>query len=76
MPLNLLEVPLAGVVIDVVSGTLGMMLLVTGAVAGMLRAGAVLAASEPERVEWLTAAGFAGGVAIALLVLALDTVLG
>lgn len=49
--------------------------MVTGAVAGAFRAWGVLAALEPERVEWLTAAGFAGGVAIAALILVLDTVL-
>ena len=51
---------LARVVIDTVSSMAGMVIVVTGLSAGALRALAVLTDSPPERVEWMTAAGFAG----------------
>ncbi len=52
------------------------MLVSTGLLAGVLRALAVLRKFPAEQVEWLTAAGFAGGLVFGALILALDLVLG
>ncbi len=49
--------PTAGVVVDVVSDTAGMALVVTGLVAAGLRAIAILNEFSQERIEWLTSAG-------------------
>jgi len=53
-----------------------MALVVTGIFAGALRSLAVLGEAAPERIEWMTAVGFATGVAFATLLLLLDAVLG
>jgi hypothetical protein len=68
--------PIAGLVVELISGTAGTMLVSTGFLAGVLRALAVLRRYPAEQVEWLTAAGFAGGFALGALILALDLVLG
>ncbi len=70
------EIPLAGVVIDVVSDVAGTMIVLTGLLAAALRTGAVLAKSSSERVEWVTALGFLWGAIVATMLLALDAVLG
>ncbi len=64
--------PLANVVVDVVSDVVGMVIVLTGLVAGAFRSWAVMSGFAPERVEWFTAIGFAGGVAIAAAILFLD----
>jgi hypothetical protein len=64
--------PIAGVVVEIVSGAAGTMLLATGLLAGLLRALAVLKKFPAEQVEWLTAVGFAGGLAFGALILVLD----
>ena len=63
-------------VVDLISGAAGTMLVSTGLLAGVLRALAVLKKSPAERIEWLTAAGFAGGLIAGALTLVLDLVLG
>lgn len=68
--------PIAGVVVDLISGAAGTMLVSTGLLAGAMRALAVLRRSSAEQVELLTAAGFAAGLAFGTLVLVLDLVLG
>jgi hypothetical protein len=70
-----LEIPLAGIVIELVSGVAGTMILLTGLLAAAFRAFAILAESQPERVEWLTAVGFLSGLVFSALFLALDVVL-
>jgi len=76
MAIGFSSIPFAGFVVDLVSGIAGVAIMLTGLFAGAFRALAVLGRSSPERVEWLTAAGFAGGIAVAVLFLALDVVLG
>jgi hypothetical protein len=68
--------PIAGVVVEIISGAAGTMLVSTGLLAGVLRALAVLSKFPAEQVEWLTAAGFAGGLVLGVLILVLDLVLG
>jgi hypothetical protein len=68
--------PIAGVVIEIVSGTAGMAIVVTGLVAAALRALAVVGGSSPERVEWMTSIGFFGGAVVSMVFLALDLVVG
>ena len=53
-----------------------MALVVTGIFAGALRSLAVLGEAPSERIEWMTATGFAIGVGFATLLLLLDVVLG
>ena len=61
------EIPIAGVVIEIVSGAAGMAIVVTGLVATALRALAVLGESSHERVEWLTSLGFVIGIVLSAL---------
>jgi hypothetical protein len=68
--------PIAGMVVDLISGAAGTMLVSTGLLAGVMRALAILKRSPAEQVELLTAAGFAGGLAFGTLILVLDLVLG
>jgi hypothetical protein len=70
------EAPFAGVVIEVVSETAGMAIVVTGLAAAALRALAVLGESSHERVEWLTSFGFVIGIVLSVLLLAFDLVFG
>lgn len=70
-----LDIPIAGVVIEVVSDVAGTIIVLTGLLAAGLRTVAVLTKSSPERVEWLTAIGFLSGVMWAAVFLALDVVL-
>jgi hypothetical protein len=67
---------MAGVLLDVVSNAVGPLVLSTGFCAAALRALSVLRRFSAEQVEWLTAAGFAGGFAFGALILVLDLVLG
>jgi hypothetical protein len=76
MSIEPLEIPLAGIVIDLVSGVAGTMILLTGLLAAAFRTFAVLVESPSERLEWLTAMGFLSGLTFAALLLALDVVLG
>jgi hypothetical protein len=64
------------VLIDLVSETVGAMVVFTGFFAAFLRTLAVFRRSAEDEVEWMTAAGFAGGFAAATILLALDAVLG
>jgi hypothetical protein len=73
---SLIEMPIAGIVVEVVSSTAGMAIVVTGLAAAAFRAMAVLKESSPERVEWMTSVGFGGGIALAIAFLALDLVVG
>jgi hypothetical protein len=69
--------PIAGVLVEIVSGAVGTILVSTGFVAGGgLRSVAILRGSSKERVEWMTAAGFAIGAIFAGLFLFLDVVFG
>ena len=52
------------------------MIASTGIFAGAMRALAILKGSSPEQVEWMTAAGFTGGLAFGVLLFALDLVFG
>ena len=68
-------IPLAGVLVEAISGIAGTLVVVTGLSAGAFRAWAVLRKSLPDEVEWATAAGFAVGAAFGALIVALDAVL-
>jgi hypothetical protein len=48
----------------------------TGIFAGALRALAILKGSPAERIEWMTAAGFVGGLAFGALIFVIDLVFG
>lgn len=63
-----------GALLDLVSGIGGTLVVSTGLVAGAMRAFAILRGFPAERIEWMTAAGFAGGVVVASLILMLDVV--
>jgi hypothetical protein len=71
-----LALPVAGVYVEIVSGTIGTMVVSTGFVAGALRAFAILRGSPAEWVEWMTAAGFAVGVIFGGAIFILDAVFG
>lgn len=58
--------------LDVVSDIAGALLVLTGVAAGSLRTWAVLTGQSIERVEWLTALGFALGVLSAILIVVID----
>lgn len=75
MPILAPKILVAGVVIDVVTNVAGTMIVLTGLFAAALRAGAVLAKSPSERVEMQTALGFFWGMAMAMMLLALDAVI-
>lgn len=66
----------AGVLLEFIARTGGTLVLATGFIAGVMRALAILGRFETDRVEWMTAAGFAGGAAIGTLALVLDLVIG
>jgi hypothetical protein len=67
---------LAGLILEAVSGAIGTLLVSTGFVAGALRSLAVLRRYPAERVEWVTAAGFAGGLVLVLVIYAVDLAIG
>jgi hypothetical protein len=69
-------IQIAGLFVDFVSGAAGAMVLITGVVAGAMRALAILLGGAPSQVEWMTAAGFAVGIAFSLIVFALDFLWG
>jgi hypothetical protein len=66
----------AGIFLDIVSRTGGTMVVSTGLVAGAMRALAILRGFQTERIEWMTAAGFAGGIVLAGLILLIDFAFG
>lgn len=68
--------PTAGLLVETVSETVGTLLVATGFVAGALRSLAVLRRSPADRVEWATAAGFAGGLVLGATVYVVDLVFG
>ena len=76
MAVGLIQIVLGRVVVDTVSSMAGMVLVVTGLLAGALRALAVLSNSPAERVESLTAMGFIGGAGVAFLFFLLDAAIG
>ena len=65
--------PLA-LLLEFVSNLGGSLLVVTGALAGALRAWAVLTESPPDRIEWMTALGFAIGAMRMILFVFVDEV--
>jgi hypothetical protein len=67
--------PVAGLLVEAISGIAGTFVLATGLAAGALRAWAVLRESTSERVERATAVGFVVGAALGAGILALDVVL-
>ncbi|HEX5929640.1 MAG TPA: hypothetical protein VFY48_09625 [Solirubrobacterales bacterium] len=76
MAIHSQELPIAGVVLDVVSNIAGTTILLTGLLAAAFRTFAVLVKAQPERVEWATAYGFLSGTLFAGALLALDVMLG
>ena len=75
MPLIGPTVPLA-VLMEFVSDVSGMLLVITGAVAGCFRTWAVLIEIPADRLEWITALGFAAGAISAILIVFIDFALG
>jgi hypothetical protein len=69
-------IEIAGLFIEFVSGAAGAIILITGVVTGGTRALAILLGETPSQVEWMTAVGFAVGIAISLVVFALDLLWG
>ena len=69
-------VPFAGLVIETVSSTVGMVLAVTGLAAGALRTLALLRGSSQDQVDWMTGVGFCIGVMFSSLVVLLDVAVG
>jgi hypothetical protein len=67
---------IAGILLDLVSKTGGMMVVSTALFAGTMRALAILRGFAAERIEWMTAAGFVGGIVLAGLILLIDVALG
>jgi hypothetical protein len=67
---------MAGLLLDAVSNVVGPLVVSTGFCAAALRALSVLRRFSAAQTEWLTAAGFAGGLVFGVLVLILDLVLG
>jgi hypothetical protein len=67
------EVPLA-LLLEVSTHLGGSLLVVTGAIAGTLRTLAVLTKVSPDRIEWVTALGFAFGVMMTILFVFIDQV--
>jgi hypothetical protein len=57
---------------EVVSRSAGTTVVITGALAGCARAGAVLRRLPADRVEWMTAIGFMSGVLATLLLVCVD----
>jgi hypothetical protein len=55
------------VVLDDVSRLGGSLLVMTGVLAGAFRSWAILIKLPPDRIEWLTAVGFAVGVFVTIL---------
>jgi stage V sporulation protein SpoVS len=66
----------AGIFLDLVSRAGGAVVVSTGLVAGAMRALAILRGFAAERIEWMTAAGFAGGIVLAGLILVIDFAFG
>lgn len=66
----------AGILFDLVSKMGGTVVVSTGLVAGAMRALAILRGFEVERIEWMTAAGFVGGIVLAGLILLIDFAFG
>ena len=75
MPFIALVTAPAAVLTEFVSSFAGTMVVVTGAVAGSARAWAVLRRPSHERIEWMTAAGFAWGATGTLLLVCIDSIL-
>jgi malonyl CoA-acyl carrier protein transacylase len=57
---------------EVVSRSAGTTVVITGTLAGCSRAIAVLRRFPADRVEWMTAVGFTGGVLATLLLVCVD----
>jgi len=60
---------------ELVSTSAGTVVVITGAFAGSARASAVLRRLPPDRVEWMTAVGFVGGVAATILLVIVDKIM-
>jgi hypothetical protein len=75
MPVASPDIVTLAILTEIVSRGAGTMVLITGVLAGCFRAGAVLRRATSERVEWLTAVGFACGVIVTILLVCVDKVL-
>jgi hypothetical protein len=73
---SLLALSVAGVFVEAISRIAATAVFATGLAASALRAFAILRGSAAEQVEWMTAVGFAVGVALSALIFALDLVFG
>jgi hypothetical protein len=72
MPRAVLDVVPPAVLTELVSGLAGTMAVVTGIFARSARAWAVLREMPPDRIEWVTAIGFAFGAVVTILIVCLD----
>jgi hypothetical protein len=75
MPLAVLIFALSAVLTEFISGIAGSMVVVTGVAAGSARAWAVLRKSPHERIEWMTAVGFALGAVFTIAIVCIDSIL-
>jgi hypothetical protein len=66
------DIALLAVLMEFVSKVAGTLLAVAGAFAACLRAWAVLTRQSPDRIEWATALGTAGGATLAILIVVID----
>jgi hypothetical protein len=66
VPWVLPKTPIAAAPSEAVLGAIETMAIVTGVFAAGARALAILKGFPPDRVEWMTAAGFAVGVVAAI----------
>jgi hypothetical protein len=75
MPVAVPDVVAFATLTELASSSAGTIVVITGAFAAFARAGAVLKRSPPERVERITAAGFAIGAAATLSIVCVDKIL-
>ena len=75
MPVGLIDIVTFATLTELASDGAGTIVVITGAFAASARAGAVLWREPPERVEWITAAGFAVGAVATLCFVCVDKIL-
>jgi hypothetical protein len=73
---SLFALSIAGVFVEAISRIAATVVFATGLAASVLRAFAILKGFEAERVEWMTAVGFAVGVVLSALIFGFDLVVG
>ncbi|HET8862011.1 MAG TPA: hypothetical protein VFM94_02035 [Solirubrobacterales bacterium] len=75
MPVAVPDVLTFATLTEAVSASAGTIVVITGVSAGGFRAATVLWRFPPDRVEWMTAAGFVCGVVVTILLVFVDKIL-